>query len=119
MGFKVRLLEGKEARSFLKKRTKKLLYVVCAAGEVSDSGADVFCCFLKRAALFFRSGRGPAVELIMPTAIFAHTPMSSPCGISRGRWSLIVSAPADKPWGWREMAVATPEGHRMMFAQAI
>jgi uncharacterized glyoxalase superfamily protein PhnB len=35
------------------------------------------------------------------------------------RGAIIVSAPADKPWGWREMAVATPEGHRMMFAQAI
>jgi uncharacterized glyoxalase superfamily protein PhnB len=31
--------------------------------------------------------------------------------------AIILSAPADKPWGWREMAVATPEGHRMMFAQ--
>ena len=33
--------------------------------------------------------------------------------------ALILFPPADKPWGWREMAVATPEGHRMMFAQAI
>jgi len=33
--------------------------------------------------------------------------------------AIIRSVPADKPWGWREMAVATPEGHRMMFAQAI
>jgi predicted enzyme related to lactoylglutathione lyase len=33
--------------------------------------------------------------------------------------AIILSPPADKPWGWREMAVATPEGHRMMFAQAI
>ena len=33
--------------------------------------------------------------------------------------AIIVSPPADKPWGWREMAVATPEGHRMMFAQPI
>ena len=33
------------------------------------------------------------------------------------RGARILSAPADKPWGWREMAVATPEGHRMMFAQ--
>jgi uncharacterized glyoxalase superfamily protein PhnB len=33
--------------------------------------------------------------------------------------ALILSPPADKPWGWREMAVATPEGHRMMFAQLI
>lgn len=36
-----------------------------------------------------------------------------------GRGALITSSPADKPWGWREMGVATPEGHRMMFAQAI
>jgi predicted enzyme related to lactoylglutathione lyase len=35
------------------------------------------------------------------------------------RGALILVAPADKPWGWREMAVATPEGHRMMFAQPI
>ena len=33
--------------------------------------------------------------------------------------AIIRSAPEDKPWGWREMAVATPEGHRMMFAQRI
>ncbi len=37
----------------------------------------------------------------------------------RARGALILSGPADKPWGWREMAVATPEGHRMMFAQSI
>ena len=35
------------------------------------------------------------------------------------RGARILSGPADKPWGWREMAVATPEGHRMMFAQWI
>jgi uncharacterized glyoxalase superfamily protein PhnB len=35
------------------------------------------------------------------------------------RGALISAAPADKPWGWREMAVATPEGHRMMFAQLV
>lgn len=33
--------------------------------------------------------------------------------------AIIRSAPMDKPWGWREMAVATPEGHRMMFAQRL
>jgi uncharacterized glyoxalase superfamily protein PhnB len=33
--------------------------------------------------------------------------------------AIIRAQPADKPWGWREMAVATPEGHRMMFAQSI
>jgi hypothetical protein len=35
------------------------------------------------------------------------------------RSALILAAPADKPWGWREMPVATPEGHRMMFAQWV
>jgi uncharacterized glyoxalase superfamily protein PhnB len=35
------------------------------------------------------------------------------------RGAVIISAPDDKPWGWREMAVATPDGHRMMFAQSI
>jgi uncharacterized glyoxalase superfamily protein PhnB len=35
------------------------------------------------------------------------------------RGALIRSGPVDQPWGLREMAVATPEGHRMMFAQAI
>ncbi|WP_026792968.1 VOC family protein [Pleomorphomonas oryzae] len=35
------------------------------------------------------------------------------------RGALVSSPPTDKPWGWREMPVATPEGHRMMFAQAI
>ena len=36
-----------------------------------------------------------------------------------GRGALILSPPTDRPWGFREMAVATPEGHRIMFAQAI
>ena len=29
----------------------------------------------------------------------------------------ILSPPADKPWGMREMAVRTPDGHRVMFGQ--
>jgi uncharacterized glyoxalase superfamily protein PhnB len=33
--------------------------------------------------------------------------------------ALILRAPASKPWGKREMAVATPDGHRIMFAQSI
>jgi len=35
------------------------------------------------------------------------------------RGARILAPPADKPWGWREMPVATPEGHRMMFAQRL
>jgi hypothetical protein len=31
----------------------------------------------------------------------------------------ILFEPIDRPWGWREMGVVTPEGHRMMFAQWI
>ena len=31
----------------------------------------------------------------------------------------ILAPPTDKPWGWREMPVASPEGHRMMFAQVL
>jgi uncharacterized glyoxalase superfamily protein PhnB len=35
------------------------------------------------------------------------------------RGAIIRQPPADKPWGWREMAVATPDGHRLMFGQHI
>ena len=36
-----------------------------------------------------------------------------------GRGAIIRQPPADKPWGMREMAVATPDGHRMMIGQSI
>lgn len=32
--------------------------------------------------------------------------------------AIVRHPPKDQPWGRREMAVATPEGHRMMFAQS-
>ncbi|MDA0652200.1 MAG: VOC family protein [Proteobacteria bacterium] len=31
----------------------------------------------------------------------------------------IIAAPEDKPWGMREMAVRTPDGHRVMFGQDL
>ena len=31
----------------------------------------------------------------------------------------ILAEPRDKPWGWREMPVRTPEGFRIMFAEFI
>lgn len=31
----------------------------------------------------------------------------------------ILSGPVDKPWGMREMAVRTPDGHRVMFGQDL
>jgi uncharacterized glyoxalase superfamily protein PhnB len=35
------------------------------------------------------------------------------------RGALILAVPADKPWGLREMPVATPDGHRLMFGQVL
>jgi catechol 2,3-dioxygenase-like lactoylglutathione lyase family enzyme len=35
------------------------------------------------------------------------------------RGAIILSAPFDKPWGMREMAVATPDGHRMMIGHRL
>lgn len=35
------------------------------------------------------------------------------------RGAEIIVEPADKPWGWREMPVRTPEGFRLMFAQFL
>lgn len=31
----------------------------------------------------------------------------------------VVPPPADRPWGMREMPVATPDGHRIMFGQDL
>jgi uncharacterized glyoxalase superfamily protein PhnB len=35
------------------------------------------------------------------------------------RGAMIKQAPADEEWGMREMHVATPDGHRIMFGQPI
>ena len=35
------------------------------------------------------------------------------------RGATILNEPTDKPWGWREMPVRTPEGFRLMFAQFL
>lgn len=32
---------------------------------------------------------------------------------------LPLATPADKPWGLRELLVMTPDGHRLMFGQAL
>jgi len=36
-----------------------------------------------------------------------------------GRGAIILHAPSYQPWGRREMAIATADGHRMMIAQAM
>ena len=35
------------------------------------------------------------------------------------RGALILSAPADRPYGMREFVVATPDGHRFVVGQAV
>ncbi len=35
------------------------------------------------------------------------------------RGAIVLSGPADKRWGMRELGVATPAGHRMMFAKRL
>src|SRR4051812_48773851 len=35
-----------------------------------------------------------------------------------GKGAILLFPPRDQPWGRREMGVATPGGHRMMFAQS-
>ena len=37
----------------------------------------------------------------------------------KGAEADVLSPPSDKPWGMREMAVRTIDGHRMMLAHAI
>jgi catechol 2,3-dioxygenase-like lactoylglutathione lyase family enzyme len=34
-----------------------------------------------------------------------------------GNGAIILHVPIDRPWGKREMAVVTPDGHRIMFGQ--
>ncbi|HZZ10800.1 MAG TPA: VOC family protein [Paraburkholderia sp.] len=36
-----------------------------------------------------------------------------------GKGAIILQPPADKPHGMRELVVATPDGHRMMFGQEL
>ena|ERR1051325_4452368 len=33
--------------------------------------------------------------------------------------AIVLHSPQDRPWGRREMAIATPDGPRMMFGQSI
>ena len=35
------------------------------------------------------------------------------------RGALVVSAPANKPWGLREFALRTPDGHRYTFGEPL
>ena len=35
------------------------------------------------------------------------------------RGARITSRPTTKPWGLREMGVSTPDGHRLVFCEAV
>lgn len=35
------------------------------------------------------------------------------------RGAEILAGPGDKPWGMRELAIRTPDGHRIMFGQDL
>ena len=57
-----------------------------------------------------------------PHSYFGHFELADLDAYAReitGRGAIVLAAPADKPWGMREMAVATPAGHRMMFARKL
>jgi hypothetical protein len=36
-----------------------------------------------------------------------------------GRYPVASQAPENRPWGMREMLIATPDGHRMMIGQQL
>lgn len=36
-----------------------------------------------------------------------------------GRGAIVLHPPTDRPWGRREMAIATPDGHRIMVGQRL
>jgi catechol 2,3-dioxygenase-like lactoylglutathione lyase family enzyme len=53
---------------------------------------------------------------------FAYIEIDDPDTYHReiaARGAEILAAPTDKPWGMREMAVRTPDGHRIMFGKDL
>ena len=81
--------------------------------------------FLRRDACYLRIGECP--DAIPPRDLgehqfFAYVELDDVDAFfyeitSRGVEPLF--APKDQPWGMREMGVATPDGHRIMFATDI
>ena len=56
--------------------------------------------------------------LALPFVLIAALPASAAETVKIG-FIEVLSGPADKPWGLREMAVRTPDGHRIMFCQPM
>jgi hypothetical protein len=51
--------------------------------------------------------------------MLGHCPNEKPAAEIAARGAIIRQAPADKPWGLREMLIATPDGHRIMVGQTL
>ncbi|UAJ11617.1 VOC family protein [Glacieibacterium megasporae] len=100
-------------------------YLIDVLGFTVDwvNGAD--WCTVVRGEVRLMMGRCP--EALSPADLgdhsyfgfFATNDVDALYAEFSARGAIIRAAPASKPWGWREMVVATPEGHRMMFAQRV
>ena len=81
--------------------------------------------FLKSGACRIRLGEcpdAPAVQALGDHQYFAFLHVDDVNGLHRRlseAGARILKPPTDEPWGMREMAVRTPDGHRFMVGQAI
>ncbi len=80
--------------------------------------------FLNRGSLYLRVGHCPGIvpmtgcqdhSLIIQANVDDANEMYEEFK-SKG---VDVSKPEDKPWGYREFGVLTPDGHRFMFTEAL
>ena len=81
--------------------------------------------FLRRGAVDIRIGSCPdalPADQLGDHSYFAHIVVDDLAALYERLMARSVeplSPPTDQPWGLREMAARTPEGHRIMFAQRI
>ncbi len=81
--------------------------------------------FLRLGACDVRLGSCP--DAIPPGALgdhsyFAYIEVDNLAGLHQrlvAEGAGLIFAPKDQPWGMREMAVRTPDGHRILFARRI
>ena len=80
--------------------------------------------FLNRGSLYLRIGHCPGIvpmtrcpdhSLIIQAVVDDARALQEELA-SNG---VDASIPEDKPWGFREFGVLTPDGHRFLFAQAL
>jgi len=96
LGFRRDFGDGSDGWSFLSRDAFKLMLGECPderpAGELGDHSYFAY--------------------LVVDGVDALHREVSA-------RGAEILSAPADKPWGLREFAIRTPDGHRMTFGEPI